>query len=50
MVPCDSNQLCDGDSKEFVHKQMKENSSASIHKSKLDTQNLKDVLKHCSTG
>lgn len=50
VVPCDSNQFCDGDSEEFIHKQMKENSSASIHKTKLDTQNLKDVLRHCSMG
>ena len=50
VVPCNSNQLCDEDSEEFLHKQMKENSSASIHESKLDSQNLKDVLRHCSTG
>lgn len=50
VIPCDSNQLCDGDSEELFHNQMKENASASIHKTKLDTQNLKDVFRHCSAG
>lgn len=50
VLPCDSKQICDADSEEFCHKQMKENSSASGHKTKLDTQDMKDVLRHCYVG